>query len=78
MVPTLPRVCGVSVGLREVDGECAGELCAAADVVEEGEGPEGVRVDQVDDARVLVVHLLLQFRRLCYDEMTLISPHLIH
>ena len=49
--------------MREVDREGARQFRAAPDVVQEREGSEGVRVDQVDEAGVLVTHFLLQHRK---------------
>ena len=54
----IPWVVGRSVGLREVDWDCAGQLSSAPDVVEEGEGGDRLGVDQVHLARVLVAALL--------------------
>ncbi len=53
------RVVGGAVGLGEVDGDGAGQLGAAADVVQEGVALHNVGVGHVHVARVLVALLLL-------------------
>ncbi len=55
-------VVGVAVGGREVDGDGAGELGAAPDVVEEAVGLAHFDVNQVDLAAVFVA-LLGRLRR---------------